>query len=132
MHCHKILIVEDDKEISSALIDLLSSEGYEAVPAYNGLEAIELLKDRKEDPCLILTDLMMPKMNGWDLIKTLYTKDVVITIPVVVMSASANSKMPDGKKVIKKPFNLDIVLSLVKEHCGNPNGGPITKDQTSL
>lgn len=132
MHCHKILIVEDDKEISSSLIDLLSSEGYEVVPAYNGLEAIELLKDRKEDPCLILTDLMMPKMNGWELIEILSAKDVVISIPVVVMTACNPGKIPDGKKVVKKPFNLDIVVALVKDHCGKPNDGPVTKDQTSL
>jgi CheY-like chemotaxis protein len=51
-----------------ALIDLLASEGYEVVPARHGKEALELLKNRKEDPCLILTDLMMPEMDGWEFI----------------------------------------------------------------
>jgi CheY-like chemotaxis protein len=132
MHCHKILVVEDDDAIRATLIDLLASEGYEAVPAHHGKEALALLKDRKEDPCLILTDLMMPEMDGWELITFLKAQDIVITIPVVVMTAGTTDKVPHARKVIKKPFNLESVVALVKEHCGPPNGGPITKAQTSL
>ena len=131
MHCHKILIVEDDDAIRLALVDLLASEGYEAVPAHHGKEALGLLYERKENPCLILTDLMMPEMDGWELIKILKEQDIVITIPVIAMTAGANDRVPKTK-VIKKPFNLETVVKLVKQHCGSPNDGPITKEQKSL
>ena len=76
---------------------------------------------------------MMPEMNGWELITFLKTQDIVITIPVVVMTASETCKPdPCVKKVIKKPVNLESVIALVKEHCGPPNDGPITKAQTFL
>jgi len=132
MHCHKILVVEDDDSIRSTLVDILVSEGYEAVPARHGKEALELLRGRKEDPCLIITDLMMPEMDGWGLITSLMKQDIVITIPVVAMTAGPDLHVPHVRRVIKKPFNLETVVALVKEHCGEPNGGSITKAQTSL
>jgi len=132
MHCHKILVVEDDENIRTTLIDLLASEGYEVVAAGYGKEALELLKNRKEDPCLILTDLMMPEMNGWELITFLKKQDIVITIPVVAMTAGKYDNLGDVKKVIKKPFHLESVVALVKEHCGAPNAEPVTVAQTFL
>lgn len=132
MRCHKILVVEDDENIRSTLVDLLASEGYEVVPARHGKEAMDLLKDRKEDPCLILTDLMMPEMDGWELITFLKGHDIIVTIPVVAMTAGIGDKIPHVKKVIKKPFSLESVVALVKDHCGEPNDGPITKAQTFL
>jgi CheY-like chemotaxis protein len=131
MHCHKILVVEDDDAIRSAVVDLLALEGYEAVPAHHGKEALELLKERREDPCLILTDLMMPELDGWELIRLLEKQDIIITIPVVVMTAGLTGRLP-VKRVIKKPFNLETILALVKEYCGSPSGGPITEPQSSL
>lgn len=131
MHCHKILVVEDDESIRETLVDLLASEGYKVVPAHHGKEALKLLKEREEDPCLILTDLMMPEMDGLELIKLLKEQDFIITIPIVVMTASTRDKVPHSR-VIKKPFNLESVIALVKEHCGHPDDGPVTKSQTAL
>lgn len=131
MRCQKILVVEDDDSIRLMLVSLLASEGYEAVPAHHGREALEILKNRKDDPCLILTDLMMPEMDGWELITFLREKDILITIPIVAMTAGPINPAP-VKQVIKKPFNLEKVLELVREHCGSPNGGPVTETQTSL
>lgn len=132
MRCHKILVVEDDDAIRMSLVVLLASEGYEAVPAHHGKEALELLRDRREDPCLIITDLMMPEMDGWELISYLKKQDIIITIPVVAMTASETQGVSGVKRVIKKPFNIDAVVALVKEHCGEPNDGPIAVDQTHL
>jgi CheY-like chemotaxis protein len=131
MNCHKILVVEDDDDIRTTLIELLASEGYHAVPAHHGKEALELMKDRKEDPCLILTDLMMPEMDGWELMAILNELDVVITIPVVVMTAGLTNRIL-GTRIIKKPFNLEMVVALVREKCGAPNHGPVTKAEVSL
>jgi CheY-like chemotaxis protein len=116
---------------SLTLVDLLASEGYEVVPAHHGKEALALLKERKEDPCLILTDLMMPEMDGWEMMRLLKDQDIVITIPIVVMTAGSTDRVRE-KRVIKKPFNLETVVALVKENCGAPNGGAITKVQIAL
>jgi CheY-like chemotaxis protein len=132
MHCHKILVVEDDDAIRTTLVELLALEGYEVVPAHHGKEALELLRDRKEDPCLVITDLMMPKMDGWELMRCLEEQDVLISIPVIVMTASESTHRGRARQLIKKPFNLDTVVELVRQHCGLPNDGPVTKSETSL
>lgn len=131
MHCHKILVVEDDDSIRATLVNLLALEGYEAVPAHHGKEALKLLPERREDPCLVITDLMMPEMDGWELIDCLNEKDALITVPVVVMTAAMIDRVHD-KQIVKKPFNLEAVIALVREHCGPPEDGPITLDQTAL
>jgi CheY-like chemotaxis protein len=132
MRCHTILVVEDDDDIRGTLVELLASEGYEAVPARHGKDALTLIANRTEDPCLILTDLMMPEMDGWELITFLKEQDFVITIPIVAMTAGVDDKVPRVRKVIKKPFNMESVVALVREYCGAPNDGPITKPQTFL
>src|ERR1044071_1184503 len=62
--CTMILVVEDDSAIREVLTDVLESEGYQVLNAANGREAIQLLRSSTL-PCLILLDLMMPVMNGW-------------------------------------------------------------------
>jgi CheY-like chemotaxis protein len=131
MHCSKILIVEDDECILYALVELLAEEGYEVIPAHHGKEALKILQDRKEDPCLIITDLMMPEMDGFELMKILQELDIVISIPIVVMTAS-NSNASNGKQLIRKPFNLEVVVQTVKKHCGDPKTGKSLSSQTVL
>jgi CheY-like chemotaxis protein len=74
---------------------------------------------------------MMPEMDGWEMMRLLKDQDVVITIPIVVMTAGSTDRVRE-KRVIKKPFNLETVVALVKEHCGAPNDGAITKAQIAL
>jgi CheY-like chemotaxis protein len=117
MKCKNILVVEDDHDIREALEDILRLEGFEIRSASNGKEAIELL-DKIESPCLILLDLMMPVMNGWEFIH-FKDKDVRFApIPVVVVSAVADRGHPiEAKELIKKPINLDVLLEVVNQYC---------------
>ena len=64
---HKILIVDDDRRINDLLEDILTMEGYNVIKAYDGEEAIEVL-DNIDDIDLVLLDVMMPKIDGWDLL----------------------------------------------------------------
>ena len=124
-----IVIVEDDESIREGLQLAIESEGYEVRTASNGEEAFTLLKEIR-DPCLILTDLMMPKMNGYEFIELASKTHTVASIPIVIVSAtppkeSVAKMMTDSGKirgVIKKPVDWEYVMSIIHEHCGPPPG----------
>ena len=117
--CSSILVVEDDPSIREGIVGLLEVEGYRVYAAENGKKALDLLQ-RIETPCLILLDLMMPVMDGWQF-TALKNKDIRIApIPVIVVSAIADSASIEGSKGhIKKPINVDLLLRLVKAYCGH-------------
>lgn len=117
MACKTILVVEDDDAIRESLRQILEFEGYLVKVATNGKEAIELLKD-SERPCLILLDLMMPIMNGWEFLQIHDENVGLATIPVVVVSAAGDrSKSVSGVEFIKKPVELDLLLKIVDRFC---------------
>jgi CheY-like chemotaxis protein len=64
MTAHRVLVVEDDLEIRESMMEILEEHGYEPVGAENGLEALDKLRSSGPLPCLILLDLMMPRMDG--------------------------------------------------------------------
>jgi two-component system chemotaxis response regulator CheY len=117
-----VLVVEDDEDIREAISYILENEGYEVVLAENGQQALELLPDVAR-PCLLLVDLIMPKMDGWDLLRALSHNDRFATIPVVVMSAVPNPANLAEQTIVKKPIDLAILLEIVQEHCCG-QGGP--------
>jgi CheY-like chemotaxis protein len=80
----KIVIVEDDRFLSLVLKGRLEKEGYNVIPAYDGEEGLVIIK--KELPSLVVLDLVMPKMTGFELLERLSTDPQVSRIPVVVAS----------------------------------------------
>ncbi len=107
-----VLVVEDDALIRDAVVELLAFEGVEAVAAGNGAEALAQLRRREVAPALILLDLMMPVMNGWQFRAAQLADPDLAAIPVVVMSASD----PDGLQadaVLEKPFEASVLLDAV-------------------
>lgn len=110
-----ILIAEDEHDIRSILHDILSGEGFNVISVSNGAQAYDFIKD-KFVPDLLITDVMMPKLNGIELIETLHKEE--INIPIIVYSASGHFKgMIEklGARFIYKPFDLDALLNLAKE-----------------
>ena len=113
-----ILIVEDDEDILFSLQILLEDEGYKAHVAGNGLVALELIK-KYGVPDLILLDMMMPVMNGWQFsleFKALY----VHLCPIIVMTAAADAEQR-AKDIgaigwLGKPFNFNKLLAVIKKH----------------
>lgn len=113
-----ILIVEDDEAIREALKIALEFDDYRVKEASNGQEALDILKGGYR-PCLILLDLMMPVMDGWEFAKVLESDPNLSQIPVVVCTAIAEkAKMIKAKLVIKKPVDIELVLSVAKRFCG--------------
>ncbi len=113
-----ILVVEDNKEIQNSLRAALEVEGYSVFTADNGKEGIEQLA-KIPTPCMILLDLMMPVMNGWEFVEEI-SKDIMLSaIPVVVVSAFGDKKgTPKTDGYIQKPIDLDALLNTVSKHCG--------------
>ncbi len=121
MACNSILVVEDDEQIAWTLRELLESEGYTVSVASNGREALDLLPSM-QSPCLVLLDLMMPVMNGWDFLK-IKVKDMKIApIPVVVVTAYQNGNVVHhgAERVMKKPIELETLLAVVRDYCQTP------------
>lgn len=117
--CKCVLIVEDDADIRETLRQLLEMEGYEVQVATNGKEGLEALKTIQR-PCLILLDLMMPVMNGWEFLQARQDDIFLATIPVVVVSAIHvdQAKNPGVTGFIKKPVDLEHLLTVVNQYCG--------------
>jgi CheY-like chemotaxis protein len=108
-----ILIVEDDLDIREALAEALGFEGYDVVLAENGQDALDVLRDGPL-PDVVLLDLLMPVMSGWQFRKEQLADPALAGIPVIVVSASApGDARPD--RYIPKPFSIDELLTAVAE-----------------
>ena len=117
----KILIVEDDEAIRTTLRMALEMEGYFVVTSNNGEEGLRTLR-AMSSPCLVLLDLMMPVMSGWDFLEAKKRDDHIATIPVLVTSAVADKVDPKTMAgIMKKPIDLDALLAFVKNFCASGN-----------
>lgn len=120
----KILVIEDDKDISEMLNKLLSLNGYEVISAYSGTEGV-LLHNKNVD--LVILDLMLPGKNGKEIIQELQAKKLV---PILVTSAISdiNTKLDLFKlgadDYITKPFNNDELLARIKVHLRKRDSAP--------
>ena len=114
--CLVVLVVDDDPDILEALSEILEAEGFEIRRARNGKEALERLEP--EPPQLILLDLMMPVMDGWEFAQRMRQKPNAAKIPLIVLSADRNvgSKATDIGAVghLAKPFELNDLLDMVR------------------
>jgi two-component system chemotaxis response regulator CheY len=111
-----VLVVDDDPDILEALSEILEAEGFEIRRARNGKEALERLEP--EPPHLILLDLMMPVMDGWEFAQRMRQRPTVADVPIIVLSADRNvgSKAADIGAVghLAKPFELNDLLDMVR------------------
>ncbi len=110
-----ILVVDDDLEIGEVLCDLLRDEGYAAERAANGLDALRALLAGSR-PDVILLDLMMPVMNGWEFREAQAREPTLAEIPVVVMTANrqVDSAALGGCALLTKPLQLEHLLATVE------------------
>lgn len=112
-----IMVIEDDHDTRVSLRQLLEAEGYFVFSATNGVQGLETLR-RIKPPCLILLDVVMPMMNGEELLKAIDTDPALHTIPVVIVSAFPNiAKKLVAKAFVEKPIDLKSLLETVKQYC---------------
>jgi CheY-like chemotaxis protein len=116
-----VLLVDDDADFCSMVSDVLSAEGCQVACAENGVKALEILAVLTPD--LILVDLSMPVMNGWELLQKLETDPRLATVPATVLSAMPVQRgIEHAQGVLHKPIDLPNLLGLLdavaKAHPG--------------
>ena len=116
-----VLVVEDDEDIRADLTAILRIKGFAVDEAANGKEALARLRGG-ERPCLMVLDLMMPVMNGWELRAAMLADGELADLPVVVVSGKGRIP-PDEERtlapaaVLVKPFELSELLDVVARFC---------------
>ena len=117
-----VLIVEDDRDSRDMLCTWLQQHGYATLTAADGQEALEKLKQAPDNLSLILLDLMMPGMTGWQFRTSQRADRRFRKVPVVVMTAHPNpageAEWLDPEDVLLKPIDLQAVLNVVTRCCG--------------
>jgi CheY-like chemotaxis protein len=117
-HRARILIVEDDRLIREALADLLADEDYEVVEAANGERARAICLSSAL-PDIILLDLLMPVMDGWEFAAWKAGEPRLARIPICVMTA-CGPRVPIPKEaaaLVGKPIELEVLLEAIRRLC---------------
>lgn len=113
-----VWVVEDDAAIREAVVDLLALEGFDALGFENGRVALDRLAGDAPRPCLILLDLMMPVMDGWDFLAARDADPRFRDVPVCVVSAVTDpTRRPVAPVLLRKPVDADTLLATVREYC---------------
>ncbi len=117
----QVLIIDDDAAIRAFLGELIEDSGYTVLSAANGQEGLTTLRQQVEPPCLILLDLMMPVMNGWEFRQAQLADPVLSPIPVVVLSARAeghtNEQSLAAHIYLRKPVDITRLQEVIAQHC---------------
>ena len=110
-HAPCVLVVDDEAYIVDFLCMLLEEEGYDVLRAYDGQEALELV--RLQHPDLVISDVMMPKMNGLELLDRLRASPDDASPAVILMSAVSRMADMTDVQFLAKPFDIDRMLEMV-------------------
>ena len=113
-----ILIVDDDQEFREALVEILRSEGYQVEAATTGLQAIDKLRWGLR-PCLILLDMQMGVMTGWDFRSEQKRDPTLAAIPVIAMTAGywKDRDLSDYAARITKPIDVKDLQAKLAQYC---------------
>jgi CheY-like chemotaxis protein len=122
-----VLVVDDDPGIRESIETLLPMFGHRVVGAGDGAEALARLR-AGDRPCLILLDLMMPGLNGFDLRTHLMADATLAEIPIIVITGAGQTVAEKASamnlEVMRKPFDLSALLSAVRRFCGGATAAP--------
>ena len=115
-----VMIVEDDDEIRELLAEMLADRGFLVSTARHGKDALELLRT-KPPPNIVLLDLMMPVMDGWQMRAEMLADPKLAGIPVIIVSGAADlqdgSEMLKAARVLTKPVKWPVLLESVRDHA---------------
>ena len=121
-----MLVVDDEAPIALALAEVIEEAGYQVILAYHGQEALELVHHYQ--PALIITDLMMPQVNGRELIAALRAEEIIPqrTPPAIILmtaAGQAHTRDVGADAVLLKPFELEEVETLLHRFLSHPVRG---------
>jgi two-component system response regulator MprA len=121
----RVLIVDDDRGIRELLTCALEFEGYDVATLTDGTRVRDVLAEQAE-PCIVLMDLMMPRVDGWAVCRALEAEPALLARHTLVLMTAAT--LPDGtcpppaRAVLRKPFDLDALYRLVSTLSARPCG----------
>jgi CheY-like chemotaxis protein len=110
----RVLVVDDDPDIRDTLVELLTLEGFEATPASDGIDALDKL--RGPLPCIVLLDILMPRMDGAELYRRMQADSRLASVPVLI-STSDPERAPPGLPVLRKPVDVGRLLVALRRPC---------------
>jgi CheY-like chemotaxis protein len=116
-----VLVVEDDEDIRDVLATVLHESGYSVIIAKNGEEALQRLRTGTCRPCVILLDLWMPVMDGWQFREEQRKDSSLAGIPVVALSGDREAQAFDTAAYLSKPVQFNQLVSTVERFC-EPRG----------
>ncbi len=115
------MIVDDSPSVRHLTSNIIKKAGWTAIVAKDGLEALEILQDESELPDVILTDVEMPRMDGYELLASIKRQENLLKIPVVMITSRA------GDKHRQKAFGLGVSEYLTKPYDDSKLTGIIRK-----
>jgi CheY-like chemotaxis protein len=123
-HEHAILVVEDDPFTRTAVAGLLQENGFKAWREPNGTSALRRLRSRRK-PCVILLDLMMPGVTGWEFLERHRDSPTLSKVPLVLMTGWTDTDLAQARAMVAKPIDPRRLLSslrrvLARAGCGKP------------
>jgi CheY-like chemotaxis protein len=113
---HTVLVVEDEDDLREMMREALELNGYSVVAASEGQRALDELA-HIEHLCLVLLDLLMPGMNGWDFFAELRRRPELSHVPVVIQTSAPGHAPAGVTRVLQKPVMLDQLLQVVGMYC---------------
>jgi CheY-like chemotaxis protein len=120
---HFVLTVDDDPDLLEVTSFVIEQEGMAVETARNGEEALAILRTGRR-PSLVLLDLMMPVMNGWEFLNEVAKEPPFSQIPIVVLTAGEHVHVTGAVEVLSKPMDLTALLRVVERYVrGGPNDG---------
>lgn len=130
----RILVVEDEVAVSKMICKRLELTGYEVLAAYDGWDG--LTKAREQQPDLIVLDLMMPKLNGYEVCTLLKRDRLYESIPIIILTAKSKDSDKDegmacgADAYMTKPFKSEVLLDLIQtfltKRPGPPASSPVS------
>ncbi|HEY69199.1 MAG TPA: response regulator [Anaerolineae bacterium] len=121
----RIVCIEDEPDMIELLRAILEGKGFEFIGADGGVEGLKVVREKKPD--LILLDLMMPDMDGWEVFQQVKDDPELSTIPVVVVTAKAQSidkvlglYIARAEDYITKPFKVQDLVDSIEKFIGSP------------
>jgi CheY-like chemotaxis protein len=122
---HCVLVVDDDPGIRRLLATVLRRRGFQLLEACNGREALTAMRGGKAD--VVVMDLMMPEVSGWDVLRERAVEPALMAIPMIVVTASSSPQLTDllldrqVYAVVAKPFDLDVLVAAVTACLAHPH-----------
>lgn len=111
-----VLVVEDDLDTRDFIGDLLSDAGHDVIPADSGKQALDYLLDAAESPPdVVVLDLMLPLVSGWQVLEMMRSNERLAEVPVIVTTGVSRDRPPGATLVLKKPFRVLELLRAIDD-----------------